>query len=185
MINRKFGKLTVISEHSVTRNSHTRYTCKCECGKETNVLGTHLRQGTTVSCGCANKRGSDRLDWKGCGEISGAFWKHHIVRSADGDKGRRNPVEICITIDDGWKLFLMQNRSCALTGLSLTFPKKFNDKSWTASLDRIDSTKGYICGNVQWVHKDINMMKRIYTQAHFIHMCKLVAEHSAAGCEVK
>ena len=46
----------------------------------------------------------------------------------------------------------------------------------TMSLDRIDNNKGYIEENVQWVHKDINMMKRIYSQDYFIYMCKLVAE---------
>ena len=185
MINLKFGNLTVISEHSITRNGHVRYSCICDCGKETNVLGTHLRQGSTISCGCANKIGSDRKDWKGFGEISGRFWQHHVIRSANGDKGRRKEVELSITIEDGWNLFLKQDRKCSLTGLILSFPKKFNDKSWTASLDRIDSSKGYIEGNVQWVHKDINMMKRIYTQEHFIKMCNLVTNYKAAGCEVK
>lgn len=184
MIGIKYGNLTVISEHSVTRNGHTRYVCKCDCGNNTNVLGTHLRRGNTVSCGCKKKLGSDRKEWTGVGEMSGGFWFNHIVKSANGSKGRKK-LELEITKDYAWALFLKQNRKCALSGILITFPTRFNDKTWTASLDRIDSSKGYIDGNVQWVHKDINMMKRIYTQEHFITMCKLVAEHSAGGCEVK
>lgn len=178
MLGLKFGNLLVESEHSVTRNGHTRYVCKCDCGNSTNVLGTHLRQSKIKSCGCLNKIGSERKDWKGYGEISGRFWSTHIVRSASGDKGRRQPVELSITIEEGWNLFIKQNKSCALTGLPITFPKKFKDRSWTASLDRIDSSKGYIKGNIQWVHKDINMMKRIYSQDHFIKMCTLVSEYN-------
>jgi len=45
----------------------------------------------------------------------------------------------------------------------------------TASLDRIDSSKGYIEGNVQWVHKMVNMSKQQYTQEEFINMCIAVA----------
>lgn len=176
MINKRFGKLVVINEHSKTRNGHIRYTCQCDCGSLTDVLGTHLRQGNTKSCGCDKPIGSSHKQWTGVGEMSGAFWDHHVVRSANGDKGRRSPIELTITKEEAWELFLKQNRRCALSGIELKFPSRSKDKSWTASLDRIDSSKGYILGNVQWVHKDINMMKRIYTQEYFIKMCNLVAK---------
>jgi hypothetical protein len=48
----------------------------------------------------------------------------------------------------------------------------------TASLDRIDSSKGYCEDNVQWVHKDINRMKNTFDQDYFISLCKLIAENS-------
>lgn len=175
IINKKYGKLTVISEHSTTRNGHIRYICKCDCGLSSNVLGTHLRQGTTISCGCANKKGSDRKQWTGVGQISGAFWYDHIVKSASGTKRRK--LELTIDKEYAWKLFIEQNKKCGLTGIVLTFPERHKDKSWTASLDRIDSSKGYIEGNVQWVHKDVNMMKRTYNNEYFIEICKLIANN--------
>jgi hypothetical protein len=45
----------------------------------------------------------------------------------------------------------------------------------TASLDRIDSSRGYIEGNVQWVHKMANMCKQHYSQKRFIDMCIAVS----------
>jgi hypothetical protein len=45
-------------------------------------------------------------------------------------------------------------------------------------LDRVDSSKGYIEGNVQWVHKTINLMKQSFNQKEFIHFCKLVANNN-------
>lgn len=174
-IGQKFGKLTVISQHSKTRNGHIRYTCKCECGNTNNVLITHLRQGNTKSCGCDRPIGKTHKQWNGVGEISGNFWYNHVVRSATGSKGRKK-LEINISKEYVWDLFLKQNRKCMLSGLELKFPDKHKDKSWTASLDRIDSSKGYIEGNVQWVHKDVNMMKRIYNQDYFIKICKLIAK---------
>ena len=47
----------------------------------------------------------------------------------------------------------------------------------TASLDRIDSSKGYIKGNVQWVHKEFNKMKLDLLDKEFIDICKLVHKY--------
>ena len=47
----------------------------------------------------------------------------------------------------------------------------------SASLDRIDNTKGYVAGNVQWLHKDINWMKGRFTQPRFLALCRAVALH--------
>ena len=179
-----YGKLTVISEHSKTRNHHYRYTCICECGKTVNVLLTHLRQGNIKSCGCAVPKKSERKQWTGVGDISGAFWYDHIIRSANGSKGRRE-IEVTITKEYAWDLFLKQESKCALSGLKLSFPSKNKDKSWTASLDRIDSSKGYVEGNVQWVHKDVNIMKNKFDHNYFIEVCKLISNHAGGACEVK
>lgn len=48
----------------------------------------------------------------------------------------------------------------------------------TASIDRIDSSNGYIEDNIQWVHKDVNMMKQKMTNIELIEMCKLIVENN-------
>ena len=48
----------------------------------------------------------------------------------------------------------------------------------TASLDRIDSTKGYFIENVQWVHKYVNIMKWHTANQEFIEWCKLIAANN-------
>lgn len=177
IINQKFGKLKVINEHSKTRNGHIRYVCECECGNTTNVLLTHLRQGVTKSCGCINKNkiGGNHPQWGGFGEISGNFWGL-IIRGSKGTKGRRK-IEFNLTIEYIWNLFLEQNRKCVLTSELLTFPRHGKDRSYTASLDRIDSSKGYVVGNVQWTHKDVNIMKNKFEQNYFIKICKLISKN--------
>jgi hypothetical protein len=185
LIGKVFGDLTIISEHSTTRNGHVRWKAKCSCGNDYNVLGTHLQKGTITHCGCKRPRGRQLKSWTGVGDISGDFWYNHVVTSASGNKGNRRQLELSITKEEAWQLFLDQNKKCALSGLDLKFPDKNTDKSWTASLDRIDSSIGYTKENVQWVHKDINMMKRIYNNQYFIEMCKLVAKNTSNNCEVK
>lgn len=174
-----FGKLTVVARIENNRGKQARWECVCECGKTTSVLGQHLRKGATKSCGCGHPKGKSHKQWKGVGEISGEFWSSKIVRSANGSKrSNGRTLELSITKEYAWELFLAQNRKCALSGIDLYFPDKWKTNG-NASLDRIDSGKGYIEGNVQWVHKDINMMKRTYTNEYFIKMCKTVAKNNA------
>lgn len=178
VLNNTFGKLKVLSEHSKTRNGHLRYVCQCDCGKITNVLLTHLRQGTIKSCGCLKKEnvGQNNKQWGGFGEISGNFW-YVLKRNGEGTRGRKK-LDFNITIEYIWNLFLEQKRKCKISGLDLTFPRHGKDNSYTASLDRIDSSKGYIFGNVQWVHKDINIMKNKFEQKYFINICNLISVYN-------
>ena len=71
---------------------------------------------------------------------------------------------ICVCIAAG--LYIDQNKTCALSGLEIGWAEVGQDH--TASIDRIDSTKGYTLRNIQLVHKDINMMKQQYTNQYFI-----------------
>lgn len=58
----RFGRLTVISRASNDHRGEARWNCKCDCGKYTVVLGSHLRSGDVISCGCyAKERTVSRL----------------------------------------------------------------------------------------------------------------------------
>ena len=48
---------------------------------------------------------------------------------------------------------------------------------YTASLDRIDSKKGYIKGNIRWVSRSINWMKNDITDEMVWELCKLISEN--------
>lgn len=184
LLGKTFGTLTVICKHSRTPPGHYKYLCKCECGKECIRTGTSLVRSKNSNCGngvCGILRGKDNPCFRGVGEISAGWFLNKIIKSASGDQsmGRTRPVKE-LTIDIGylWDLFLKQDRKCALSGLNLTLPINETTKSYTAStasVDRIDSNIGYVPGNVQWVHKHINLMKNKLTQKYFIEMCKNVA----------
>ena len=171
-----FSKLTVLELASDTSNTcHDRYwLCKCECGTIKKIRQTHLTRDKIQSCGCSQfLRGKNHRQWKGCGEFSGVFF--NTIRH--GAKTRN--LEFNITPQEIWELFIKQNRKCALTGLDLVFSTLSGGNDGTASLDRIDSKRGYFIDNVQWVHKDINIMKMQHSQDKFISLCKLVVEKDA------
>lgn len=72
------------------------------------------------------------------------------------------------------ELYLQQGGLCALTGWDIGWAEK--GLTATVSIDRIDSEEGYLQGNVQLLHKDVNMAKQKYSQEYFVEMCKAVAD---------
>lgn len=46
-----FGRLVVLSFTGSNRHRKYSWLCRCECGRESIIAGTHLRNGHTVSCG--------------------------------------------------------------------------------------------------------------------------------------
>lgn len=173
----RFGRLEVESIHSKSRSGQYRWNCLCDCGVIKDVLSTHLISGKTNSCGCLkNISGAKHKDWEGCGEISGNKFCS-IKRSANGSK--RREIEFDLAIEYLWKLFLGQHRMCALSGIEIWFDHTDGHSGdCTASLDRIDSGRGYVAGNVQWVHKDVNKMKNSLDQEYFIQICKCISLNS-------
>lgn len=79
-----------------------------------------------------------------------------------------------LSIEDIWQLYENQEGVCALSGVPIGWADK--GLTATASIDRIDSSEGYVLENVQLVHKDINFMKQQFDQDYFISMCKAVAD---------
>ena len=175
-IGNKYGKLTVISFHSykdLKRGKDKAYLCKCECGENSVVRIRTLKNGNTKTCGkCPKPIGNKHSEWEGYGELSKDLWNSykHSAKARD--------IEYHLSIEEAWDLFLKQNRRCALTGLPLTFPPSYKEKkNKTASLDRIDSCGHYTIGNVQWVHRDVNKLKKNMDNDLFIEICTLVANN--------
>jgi len=170
---RRFGKLVVLG-HGVKNPG--AWLLKCDCGKEFERQSYFFRCGAS-HCGCKGRAGwpcgVKHKGYKGFGELSGNVWSR-----IKGSARRRNlPFEL--TIEYAWQLFLDQNRRCKFTGVELIIGSVNAKRSQdTASLDRKDSSVGYLIGNVQWVHKQINVMKGALSDAEFIEWCQKVTRNS-------
>lgn len=71
-----------------------------------------------------------------------------------------------------------QKGKCIYTGVELEdWKDKGNNSMYTASLDRIDSNKGYVIGNVQFVSKNINYMKNSLSHEETVELCKIISEY--------
>ena len=177
---KKYYYLFVEKMEMTNKSKNTwRCICKCDCGRTADVNTNYLMRGLTKTCGnseCQYHRqdysnsGKNNVKFTGYEEISGMIWAQY----KQGAKSRN--LEFNITIEYAWNLFLKQNRKCALSGKNIYFGKT-NTKEKTASIDRIDSTKVYVEGNIQWVHKTINIMKFDLENELFIQMCIDVANN--------
>lgn len=173
----KFGELTVLKA-AATKNSKSNrlrrmYTCKCSCGIIKDIRVDYLVHEGTKSCGSCNRRtGNLSPLFKGYKEISSSFW------SAIKTGAQRRKIVFDLSIEYVYNLFRKQNRKCYYTGTPLTFPSNKKERSQAnASLDRIDSNKGYTEGNVQWVDKKVNRIKHTLSDQEFKELCRQVTEY--------
>jgi len=170
-VGQKFGLWEVTDDSIIQINSQggASVKVKCECGTESFVACLRLLKGESTGCPC-KLGGNKNFHWKGTKNISGRYL-NTIKKSA---KKRNKQWDVS---DEYLQLLLeKQDFKCALSG----YPIEFSHKSirHTASLDRIDNNKGYVIGNVQWVHKNINIMKHIFSNNEFIQLCKVVYDYN-------
>ncbi len=149
---------------------HRYWSFRCDCGTTLTRVPANIAKNKINACASC-KRGSSSHAWKGLGEIP----KDVFNTIYHGALARG--VEFAITIDDLWKLYIAQDGRCAMTGWQIEFNATYREKkSKTASLDRIDSTQGYLPGNLQWVHRDVNKLKKNLPDERFIELCVAVAK---------
>jgi hypothetical protein len=177
LIGRSFHCLEVLGLTPYQRADGKRFhkaLVRCQCGTEFEIFQSAL--GKTTSCGCSRDysevTGNKNYQFMGHGEIRSGYWK----KVQEGARTRK--LSFNLSVEDAWRLFLTQKRRCALTGVELKFgPNQTSRKehSRTASLDRIDSSLGYSIDNVQWVHRDLNLMRMDLPLDVFIQWCHRVA----------
>lgn len=165
--------------------SRRYYLVRCKCGYEGRRRADHVESGRSQRCkSCSSSQTLaehpnpvfGEREHKGVGLLGRTFWSH-IQHGA-----RRRDIEFDITIEYAWFLYTCQVGRCALSGAPITLSPAVRGNNpdysqFTASLDRIDSTRGYTEGNVQWVHKDVNYIKRDLQETDFIRWCKQVAAY--------
>ena len=177
VIGNEYGRWTIISDKAFRYSNSNRIThwlVQCQCGFKGYRRADDLVRGKVSSCNsCSNlkkgKRMSKHYNYRGVGGISGTY----LIAIRNGAKARN--ITFDVTKEYLWQLYLIQLKRCALSGIPIFFPETTRSLK-TASLDRKDSSKGYIKGNVQWVHKHINIMKNNLSEIDFVNYCKLVIE---------
>jgi len=159
----KYNEWEVIDEkiYKVPSNRASYWKVRCKCGYETLRCSTHLVNLKGQAC-------------KSCVQRKNTFEASYLNRVKI--RAKKSGFEFNLDTDYIVKLLQKQNYKCALSGMNIEIRKVWHGNiTQTASLDRIDNTKGYIKGNVQWLHKDINNMKHTFTEEYFKQLCKNVS----------
>ena len=167
------------STSTIVREGVKRYTKKCaNCGerhpfrsmpaaKRAEVLGTFCKACSAVRNiskynGKVQEEFGVRLSWLRTYQV--------------GAKARG----LCFKISakDVREIFDAQEGLCALSGQPINLPLSSKYSSVTASIDRIDNTRGYTKENIQLVHKKINILRGAMSVEDFVDLCKMVAEYN-------
>lgn len=127
-----FGRLTVVLKTTTTGKS--RWDCRCECGKYTNVSGQNLKSGKVVSCGCA---------LEGCNKKKPYEWLYNQLLSVGLKVGCSLTYEdFC----DYTKINKCHYCDTQIVWQEYSHNRKKNTRAY--NLDRKDNTKGYTKDNL-------------------------------------
>lgn len=112
-------------------------------------------------------------------------FRFHLKVMRKSAKHRKH--ECSVTLSDLKALWEKQNGICPYTGWSLINLPSTTECENTrltinrASVDRIDSTKGYILGNVQFVAVIANFAKNAFAEEELINFCRDVYQYRILG----
>ena len=110
-----------------------------------------------------------------------SFLRANLNRAASrGDRSQ----EINVSLDYVYEVGASQDFYCALTGEELEFTR--GGQMWlgqwcnpnSCTIDRIDSSKGYVEDNIQLITWKANCIKRNLDNNEFIEFCKDVAYYN-------
>lgn len=157
LIGQRFGRWLVVGRAGSSKTRHALWQCKCDCGKETVVLGTNLKSGKSVSCGCwrVEKSISRCTKHNGYYTITYKTWANMIQRCTNPntthykDYGGRG-IKVC----EEWK-----NDFQSFSAYVSSMPH-FGEEG--RSLDRINNDGNYEPGNVRWATKSEQNKNRRY-----------------------
>jgi len=168
--------VSMTEKEVVVKKEDGRWYKPCfKCGKEQS----YLRKTYAISSfenkklckSCANKipENNSHKGWIK-GVLRRSFVRKYMINASI------RGIDWSVSYEYLADVLIGQNMKCKLSGWDL---HALNVNNNTASLDRINSKLGYVEGNIQWVHKMVNMCKQIYSQEEFIFMCKSISENMA------
>lgn len=151
----RFGRLLVLGPSPKRKGHQNEWICLCDCGNTKIVLGGCLRSESTKSCGCLSEENSKTVNLKH--GMSGAdkakehpeyrmFWCAHR-------RAKKRGLEFDLDYSD-----IVVPEFCPLLGVKMKLGSKIALPE-SPSLDRIDSTKGYVKGNVWVISRRANTIK--------------------------
>lgn len=168
--------ITILEDDFVKHQDRYMVKFQCRCG---NIDYRRLSDLENMQFKCCRKCGRknnypDKRKSRGHFDENGLHvaWlssiKDNLIRGG-------KIIDCSITLEDLYKVLEAQNFKCVYTGIGLdviNIPKGESN----ASVDRIDSSRGYELSNIQWVYKPVNIMKNGLSDSDFRDLCYKITD---------
>ena len=116
----------------------------------------------------------DVMKCKKCNALAALHWHYiHPIKAMIKDAkyhSKTRGLKFALSNRDLFGILKKQKNRCAYSNI------KFNNLYMRPSLDQIVPRRGYLVGNVQVLHKKINVMKSNFSEKYFFNLIKLVFE---------
>jgi hypothetical protein len=164
----KYGHLTVVRR--IAKKDRTYWLCRCNCGTEKVIQGSHLRSGMIISCGCVGKSNRERALRNGSKQRAGKGSFTAAIRKVMREY--QNSARV-----DG-RAFLLSEKdfthllveACFYCGKAPSRSVKLNDGTsyLLGGIDRVDNNRGYLRENVVPCCRTCNLHKAMKTPQAFV-----------------
>ena len=163
--------------------------CGTESTKDTSELNRNLKKGSKNYCNLSCTAKANNMNKTFEYSKSNKNIEHlNKIRTSRRDEftpfryiyrnAQSRSKDFDITLQDLKDIWELQNGICPYSKIPLVLPedskKTIKDPTIRASLDRIDSSKGYIKGNIQFVSTTINYMKNNLSHEETINFIQLL-----------
>ncbi len=180
LADRTFERLEVISFAGVrgTGIQHAYWTCRCECGTKQDIRGTKLLTGKMTQCAKCNTRdGRARREASMLAlAIAGGTAFNVLFREYVYNAKAKN-VTFSLSKDEAHQLFESDCWYCGEPPSALKRLKKSLTGYTHNGIDRVDSSLGYVTGNVVSCCRICNYAKRQLSVVDFLAWVERVHAH--------
>lgn len=151
---------------------------RCEKRKSVKAFHKNKHKSDGLQSWCSECTGNRIASWRACMSESDpiGFWARESLPRLRA-RARRKGLDCSLSTEDLMDLYSEQGGVCAISGVAMTMLRGDGRCGTNISVDRIDSTRGYVVGNVRLVCDRANTMRSDMSDVEMIWWCQQLVDN--------